>query len=308
MIAGDEEGRARALVMPPAVRPGDLVAIVAPSSPFHAAIGWRGLGYLRERYRLRFDRKMFDRAGYLAGDDARRRAELERAMIDPDVTAIVAARGGYGALRIVDGLPWEAFARSPKWFVGFSDITALHVEAARAGVASLHAPNLTALGGQNRRASAAWIDTLENPTRARVVEGLRAVVPGTAQGTLTGGNLALLQACAAAGRLQLPPHSILFLEDVTERPYRVDRMLTTLLVGGHLRDVRGVVLGDFTECDPGPDKVRVEDVLRERLSVLGVPIASGLPSGHGLRNDPLVLGMGAVLTVGETVARLELSL
>jgi muramoyltetrapeptide carboxypeptidase len=110
-----------------------------------------------------------------------------------------------------------------------------------------------------------------------------------------GGNLTMLHACAAAGRLALPEGSILLLEDVTERPYRLDRMLSTLLAGGHLGALSGVLLGDFTDCAPGADGVTAEDVLRERLGSLGIPVLAGAPVGHGPRNLPLVLGRRCLL-------------
>lgn len=294
--------------LPPSLEPGDLVAVVAPSSPFEAVLGWRGLGFLSSRYRLRFERSLFERRGYLAGSDERRESELRAAMLDPEVRAIVAARGGYGATRYAHRLPWQALARDPKWIVGFSDVTALHVEAQAVGVASLHAPHLTALGRSDAQMRGAFVDALEHPTRPRSFRGLGPVAPGRASGPLVGGNLTLLASCAAAGRLRLPPSAILFVEDVTERPYRIDRALTSLLVGGHLSQVAGIVLGGFTACDPGPDGVTVEAVLAERLSSLGVPIASGLPAGHDRVNEPLVLGGPASLSVGPDGAELVVGL
>jgi muramoyltetrapeptide carboxypeptidase len=281
------------MIAPAPVRPGDVVAIVAPSSPFEHVLGWRGLAKLRERYRLRFERGIFARSGYFAGDTARRRAELERALLDPDVRAVLAVRGGYGASRFVHTLPWDALARRPKWVVGFSDVTALHVEAARAGVMSLHACNVTALGRwADRRSYATLVDALEAPLASRR-HVLSTVVAGQTEGPLFGGNLALLHASAAAGRLSVPDGAVVFLEDVTERPYRIDRMLTTLLVGGHFARARAFVLGDFADCAPGPDGTTAAVVLAELLAPLGVPVAAGLPSGHGRRNDPLVLGARA---------------
>lgn len=263
-------------------------------------MGLRGMGFLRERgYRIRFDHGVFSRTQYLAGDDARRRAELLAALSDGEVRAILAGRGGYGANRIVHDLSWERLADNPPWIIGFSDITALHVEAARVGVGSLHAPHLNALGGGWEPSRAAWLDALESPTRTRV-HALQPVRPGRASGVLSGGNLTILHACAAAGRLRLPEACILFLEDIGERPYRIDRALTTLIVGGHLSTVRGIVLGGFTDCQPGPDGARIEDVLAERLGQLGVPIVSGLPVGHGDVNEPLLLG-ARVLLDGSTL-------
>jgi muramoyltetrapeptide carboxypeptidase len=281
--------------LPPALRPGDVVQAIAPASPFEHAPAWRGLGWLAERYKIRFDRGLFARRGYLAGDDRRRREELERAFASPEVKAVIAVRGGYGVSRFVHQVDFAAFARAPKWIVGFSDITALHLEAWRVGVGSLHAPHVTALGRSDAATRAAFVDALERPNATRVFGGLRAIAPGEASAPIVGGNLALLHASAAAGRLSIPRGAIVFLEDVTERPYRIDRMLTTLMVGGHFDGVGGFVLGDFTQCDPGSDGITVDEVLVERLGALGVPVVAGVPTGHGLRNDPLVFGSIATI-------------
>ncbi|MEZ4314036.1 MAG: LD-carboxypeptidase [Polyangiaceae bacterium] len=291
------------VVFPPALRPGDTIAVVAPSSAFEAVLGWRGLGFLAERYRLRFDRRaLFARAGYLAGSDAQRREALSAALRDPDAVAILAARGGYGANRFVHELDFAGLRGRPRWIIGFSDVTALHVEAARAGVASIHGCHLTSLGRADRRAREGLLSVLEAPQRRRTIEGLDTLAPGRAHGPLFGGNLTILHACAAAGRLAVPEGAILFIEDVTERPYRIDRMLTTLAVGGHFDRVAGVLIGDFTQCDPGPDRITVKDVLRERLADLGVPIATGAPCGHGTINDPLILGAPTLLEASDTSA------
>lgn len=277
-----------ALVMPPLLRPGDVVAVIAPSSPFDEEKYARGAAWLGERYRLRVRDDVKARHGYLAGDDDRRRDELRAALADPDVRALVVARGGFGATRIVADVDWSLLARDPKWIVGFSDVTALHVEATRVGVASLHAPMLAWLGADDV-AREPWIAALEEGDFP-AWNGLEVVRAGHVEGVAFGGNLALLEACAAMGRLRVPDDAILFVEDCTERPYRLDRMLTSLLVGGHLARVRGVVLGEWTDCNPGPDGWTADAVVRERLGSLGVPMLAGAPFGHGKVNLPFPIG------------------
>ncbi len=284
--------RAR-VIFPPPLEPGDTVAVVAPASPFEPVLAWVGMGWLAKRYRVRFDRGLFDRAGYLAGDDARRRSELVRALEDPRVKAVIAARGGYGALRFTPGIDWSLLVERPRWLVGFSDITALHVEASRVGVASIHGPHVTSLGRGDARTRDAFVRALEHPLAPRVFRDLPALSGGAASGPLYGGNLTLLHACAAAGRLSIPEGAVVLLEDVTERPYRIDRMLASLAAGGHLARASAVLLGEFVQCDPGPDRVPVERVLADHLTRLGVPVVAGLPVGHGLRNEPVVLGIWA---------------
>ena len=292
--------------VPPALRPGDLIDVVAPSSPFDRALAWRGLGWLRQRYRVRFDPGVFETSGYLAGNDERRFAELDRAFRCPDSRAIVAVRGGYGLNRIAHRLPWDVFRSQAKWLVGFSDITALHVEAAANDVASIHGPMVAMLGRGHAPTREAWIDALESPLRSRTWSNLRAISEGHATGRAFGGNLAMLHACAAAGRLRVPRDAILFIEDVGERPYRIDRTLTTLSVGGHFDQIRGVVLGEFIDCAPGLDGICVEDVVREAFELRQIPVVAAFPIGHGLANVPLHLGARVELNAAADQASLLL--
>ncbi len=280
---------ATACETPPLLRAGDRIAIIAPSSPFDDAAYHRGAAWLRERYEVTAREDVHVRHGYLAGDDARRKQELEDALADPAVRAIVAARGGFGATRIVGSIDWSRLRQSPKWLVGFSDVTAIHNEAINVGVASLHAPMLAWLGshpeGRNE-----WLAAMERADYGDW-SNLEVVKGGDAEGPSFGGNLALIEACACAGRLRVPDGAILFIEDCTERPYRLDRMLTSLIVGGHLARVSGVVIGDLTDCNPGPDGFTADEVVRERLSLLGVPILARAPFGHGAVNRPFPIGM-----------------
>ncbi len=288
------------LRLPPPLAPGDAVVVVAPSSPFLVDQLWQGLAWLRSRYRIRIAAGALARDGYLAGSDARRRFELERAIVDPGTKAIIAARGGYGALRIANELPWSQLARRPKWLVGFSDITALHAMAWREGIASAHAPNATGLGfAASPWIRAAWIAAVERPTDARAWRGLRVLRRGRARGPIVGGNLAVLHALAAAGMLVVPAGAVLAIEDVSEAPYRVDRMLTSLSLGGHLARASAIVFGGFERCKPGADGRTVDEVLEERTASLGVPVLADAPFGHGANNEAFVLGAQALVSDDE---------
>jgi len=245
-----------------------------------------GLAWLATRYRLVLDPRLFRSEGYLAGTDDERADALARAFRDPDVAAIVCARGGFGVTRVIDRLPWAELAKP---IVGFSDITALHLEANARGVATVHGPNVTGLGRASPRDRAAFIDALEGRP-LRPWRGLDVLSPGTAEGVGVGGNLALVYAMAAAGRLAVPPGAVLFLEDVNERPYAVDRMLTSLRLGGHLAHVSAVVCGTFSRGAPGPDGVTVRDVLSELAATLRCPVLAGAPFGHEADNRAFVLG------------------
>lgn len=238
---------------------------------------------------------MLERRGYLAGSDQRRLDELNEALNDPVARALVAVRGGYGATRICPRADFSALRRHPKWCVGFSDFTAIHLEAMHMGVASLHAANLTSLGRGDTRARLSWLATLEAPLSCRSFSGLEVLRPGRASGTLVGGNLTLLFTAAASGQLVLPPGSILFFEEVNEAPYRIDRMLTALSSSGRLGDVAGVCVGDLAADGAHAVRRAALDAVLECLGDLGVPILAGLPVGHGANNQSLPLGVPALL-------------
>ena len=269
------------------IGPGAVIRVIAPSSPFDRTAFETGLAFLRERYEVRHRDDILDRDGYLAGSDARRLAELREALADPDAAAIVAARGGFGATRLLDHVGPEVVGRAP--LVGFSDITALHALWQRAGRPSLHASMVAALGRKGPApARARWIAALEGTQSA--FTDLASWHPGRAEGVLVGGNLAVLG--ALVGTPHAPPldGSLLLLEDVGERPYRLDRTLTTLRQAGWLTRVAGVVVGDLTDCRAGIDGVEALQVLEQHLAGLGVPVVAGLPVGHGSDNAPIWLG------------------
>jgi len=276
----------------PALAPGAHVRLIAPASPFPADRFEAGVARLRTRYRVTFDERITERDGYLAGDDLRRLEELRRALHEPGVHAVVAVRGGYGATRLLSRLsPADV---PDRLLVGFSDVTALHALVARAGRRSLHASMAAALGAEDDDAFARWVNAVEAGAPDPHT-GLQTIAGGRAEGPLMGGNLSVL--CALLGTPYAPPihDSILFLEDVGEAPYRIDRMLTSLRDAGWLNGAAGVALGQFTRCKPGPDGREIAHVLTERLHDLGIPVVGGVPSGHEAQNAPLPLGASAVL-------------
>lgn len=284
-----------AVLYPPPIIPGDTLRIVAPSGPFDKTLFYRGLAWLRERYHVIWARGMLERRGYLAGSDQRRLDELNEALDDPKARAIVAVRGGYGATRICHRADFSALTRHPKWCVGFSDFTAIHLEALRAGVASLHAPNLTLLGRGDATARQAWLEALEAPLARRVFSGLEVLGPGRSSGTLVGGNLTLLFTAAASGQLELPRGAILLIEEVNEAPYRIDRMLTALCCSGKLDGLGGVCVGDLAADGAQVMRRAALNAVLDCLRHLDVPIVAGLPVGHGRVNHPIPLGVPALL-------------
>jgi muramoyltetrapeptide carboxypeptidase len=286
--------------------------LVSPSGPTRPERVARGVELLTGwGLRVQLGIHAYARRGFFAGDDALRAADLNAAFADPQVRGVVCTRGGYGAQRVVDAIDIDAVRRDPKVVVGFSDITALQLALWRgARLATVHGPG------------AAWIDERTPPLSA---ESLRAAmmetgpvvvkrdpaeetapvsVPGTARGTLLGGNLCLLTSSVGTPDMPDLTGAILLVEDVDEPPYKVDRMLTHLRRAGVLRGLAGVAVGQFTNCaDEWP--VTVVDVLADRLGDLGVPVLGGLPLGHGRGQVTVPVGTPATLDVAAGVLTVE---
>jgi muramoyltetrapeptide carboxypeptidase len=236
--------------------------------------------------------------GYLAGTDADRAADLQNAWCDPSVAAVLCARGGYGAQRMVDLLDWDAMrAAGPKILTGFSDITVLHQAfAARLGLVTLYGPAAAGLDFvKNDRAQEQLRATLFDPESVQVLTatGRGALVPGRARGVTLGGCLSLLAAdLGTPHQLLTARGGLLMLEDVGEVPYRLDRTLTQLLRAGRLDGVSGIALGSWDRCGPYE---RLRPLLADRHGGLGVPVAEEFGFGHCEGALTLPLGVGAVL-------------
>lgn len=277
---------------PRPLAPDAHVFLFAPSGPFDRARFDAGLALLEARYRPLLGRALFARSGFLAGDDAARLADLEAGLDDARVGALIAARGGYGATRLLPALDVARVRTAARWLVGFSDVTALHALWARAGLCSMHAPMVCSLPDASAGLQAAFFALLEGGQPPPLTD-LTCLHGGRAEGRLFGGNLTVLS--ALVGTPYMPPLDdvVLVIEDVGERPYRLDRVLTSLLAAGVLRGVRAVVAGTFSQCAPGPDGVSAADVIAERLSGLDVPIVIDAPVGHVPENTPLLFGAHA---------------
>jgi muramoyltetrapeptide carboxypeptidase len=279
------------MIRPPRVQAGDRIAVVAPAGPVPRDRFAAGAAILRSRYQLVHEERIFERQGYLAGSDEVRAAELQAALADPSVRAVVCARGGYGLTRILDRLDAAPFVRAPKPVVGFSDVTALLAWAARAGVVALHAPVVTQLGDLPDEDAAALVALLESHVPPPPLTGLRALAPGAAAGRLLGGNLELVSRLVGTPWALDLRDAVLLIEEVGERPYRIDRQLTQLGSAGALAGLRGAVVGALHRCvEPDGSGPSGEEVIGERLGALGIPVLAGAPVGHGPRNRALPHG------------------
>jgi muramoyltetrapeptide carboxypeptidase len=274
--------------------------VVAPAGPIPADLLDKGVAQLREwDLDVSVADHVLDRdptLRYLAGTDADRAADLQQAWCDPDVAAVVCARGGYGCLRLPPHLDWSALAAvRPKPLVGSSDITVLHhLFTTRLGVPTVFGPMpASARFTDDQPARDALYRCLFDPAAATVVTGPGAgpLVGGVAHGRTTGGTASML--AALIGPADPPPAgAILLLEDVTESPYRLDRILTQLLAAGWCDRLAGIALGSWTDCGP---PTQLLPMLRDRLAGLGVPVAQGLTFGHCAGQASIRLGVPAVL-------------
>jgi len=283
------------VIRPPRLRPGSVVRIVAPSGPVPREAFAEGAALLGARYQLRHDEAaVFAREGFLAGPDEQRLAALLGALAEPDTDAIIMARGGYGLLRLLPFLDPALIAARPRPIVGFSDGTALLAAAARAGVVAIHGPVVTQLGKLSRDDQQSLFALLESPGSASLLDGLDEVIPGRARGPLLGGNLELFSRLLGTPYLPDPTGAILFFEDLGERPYRIDRLITHLDLAGLFNVAAAVVLGDFSSCrEPEAtraDSPTAEEVLFERLGRLPIPVVRAGTFGHGTRNVALPYG------------------
>jgi muramoyltetrapeptide carboxypeptidase len=280
--------------------PGDSVVVVAPSGPPTPEFLGRGVDVLRDwGLRVTLADHVLDRhpdLPYLAGRDADRAADLQRAWCDPDVRAVLCARGGYGAMRMIDLLDWDAMAAAvtaagPKVFTGSSDITALHAAIGdRLGVVTLLSP-IVAGPSFDETARKYLRAMLFEPEPALSITGpsVATMNHGRATGMLVGGNLSLLVSCLGAAAPP-PDGAIVLLEDVTEEPYRIDRMLTQLLRAGWFTGVAGVALGSWTDCGQPSD---VYAVVADLLGGLGIPMVWELGFGHIPGQVTIPLGVEA---------------
>ena len=283
----------QSLIKPQALRPGDTIGIAAPASPFDQQAFERGVAVLESTgYRVKIPDDLFSRQGYLAGSDSERASQLRKLFEDESVKAIFCARGGFGSMKLLPLLDFETLCAQPKILVGYSDITALLVGVyTRCSTVTFHGPLVTSLGTGSEKTRTALIDAIGS-SRPLEFKPSKPVVlnAGRASGRLVGGNLTSL--CHLMGTPYEPRFEghLLFIEDRGEAPYRIDRMLSQLRLGGHLDGVTGVILGSFQDCGPLED---VYAIAKEAFRHTGVPILAGFDLGHGIDNLTVPIGLEA---------------
>lgn len=298
------------LIKPARLSKGATVALIAPSSPPSGEKLAKGIANLTLfGFNIVEGKSLRTKNGYLAGTDAERLADLHWAFRDPKIDAVWCIRGGYGVSRLLPDLDYNLIRNNPKPLIGYSDITALHIAIhQRTGLVTFHGPVAAAdypedtlqyfqsvvMQGQFPIEIAA--PDVEIIQESPVYQPF-TIAPGQASGTLTGGNLSLLSALAGTEFAPKFKNKIVFMEEVGEQPYRLDRMLTQLLQATDLREAAGIALGVFNDCLPKSDtpSLTLPDSLRDRLGNLGIPVVYGLPFGHITHQATLAYGIKAKL-------------
>ncbi len=292
------------VLLPPPVRPGDTIGVAAPASPFDREAFDRGVAAIAARgFRVRVPESVFAARGFLAGPDRQRADAFNALTADPDVRAILCARGGYGSMRILPLVDFGPLRRHPKYVVGFSDITfLLNAIYERCGLAALHGPLVTTLEDSDN--GAALFSALTGGPPPVIESGAEAPIRGgVGRGPVVGGNLTCF--CHLLGtpwQVRLAGR-ILLLEDRGEEPYRVDRMLTHLKLAGGFERLAGVAIGGFD--DRGELDAAMREVFEDAFRGLGFPVVAGFPVGHGPCNRTVPIGRQAVLDGHEMTLRFE---
>jgi len=294
----------------PALRSEATIGLIAPAGPAALDVEKAGQWMRARGYELRIFPGVYERDGYLAGSDDVRLRDLHAAFANPDIDAIFCLRGGYGTPRLLDRLDFDLLRANPKPFVGYSDITALHLAINRyAGFVTFHGPMLNAdlLGDKQPPTESSLFNMLRGQVGAGsvlahpVAYPLTTIEPGIASGRLLGGNLSMIAAMMGTSYEIDAEGIILFIEDVNEPIYRVDRLLTHLRLTGKLAQVAGVLVGDVA----GVDSTALERLLKQTFEPLCIPVLSGWRSGHCDPNVTLPMGARVRLDAGEQRVVLE---
>lgn len=301
-------------IKPPSLRSGDRVGIIAPASSFKREDFDLGCEALRKMgYEPVFDESIFDRDLYFAGSAERRAREVQQMFVRDDIKAILCVRGGYGTNYLLPRLDIKTIAAHPKIFVGYSDLTTLMTWFCdAAGLVTFHGPMVAKDFARNDGIDlASWQSAVEGKGDWQLEFGsgssVKTLAEGTAEGTLYGGCLSMLVASLGTQWEIQTDGTIFFIEDVSTKPYQIDRMLMHLKLAGKFSRVRGIIFGEMLDCAPAPgQKYTLEDIVMRIVGSLRIPVAYGLPSGHVTgRNITLPIGAKARFEASSSTVTLE---
>jgi muramoyltetrapeptide carboxypeptidase len=290
------------LIRPKKLKPGDTIALSAPAGIVFDESDFSRMKEVLESFELNvvFGEFVRKRHGYFSGTDYQRASELNRLFSDPGIDAILAVRGGWGSSRILPYLDFELIKHNPKIFCGFSDITTLNLAFLKhCGLVTFHGPNGASDWTKLTRKSfkAVLMDGEAAAFRSKSV--VNTLMPGTAEGPLIGGNLTIFTTSLGTSYQPSVKGAILFLEDIGEPAYKIDRMLTHLKAAGIFDGISGFVFGKCTNCPkPSMPGFTMEEVIRHHIEPLGVPAVTGVDIGHDPDNFTIPIGIGAKLDAG----------
>jgi muramoyltetrapeptide carboxypeptidase len=273
----------------PCLEKGDLVGVAAPSARFDETKLHQGIVCLEKMgFQVRVPDQIFEQKRYLAGDDLNRATVINALAADPDIKGIICARGGFGAMRMLSYLDWHLIQAHPKLFIGFSDATALLTALMqRANIGVVHGPNLVSLADADLGTRTSFLDAVTgHGTALQVPQGV-CVAPGRTTGILVGGNLATLTHLVGTEFAPDFSQCVVFLEDVGEPAYKIDRMLSQMKMAGLFSCIRGVVTGTFERCDH-PEYL--PEIFTDIFGEYQVPVLMGVAAGHGGVNLSLPMG------------------
>jgi muramoyltetrapeptide carboxypeptidase len=290
------------MIQPPFLQPGDTIYITAPAKAIEESVVLEAKKTL-ETWGLivRVSPHCLGRAAYFSGTDAERLADFQHGLDDPSIKAILCARGGYGCVRIVEELNWSAFQQNPKWIIGFSDVTVFHQKINQLGVESIHGIMPLGFTEGSEAAKETLKDSLFGTPYMLEAPYVSENITGEARGELVGGNMAIVTSLLGTPLSYSFKNNILVLEDIGEHVYKIDRMLYSLMLAGAFKEIKGLVLGGFSEMEDTdvPFGKTIKELILDQVRDLGTPVAFDLPIGHTSDNQALVLGRNAVLQVTE---------
>ncbi len=274
---------------PKFLKAGDTIGICAPSGRFDVEKLERGILVLKNLgFQIWVPQDIFQEKRYLAGGDRSRANCVNQLFSDPGIDGIICARGGFGAMRILNYLDWDLIRKHPKAFIGFSDITAILMSIIEeTGMPVIHGPSVVSLAGADQKTLDSLVNTLSGKKETIEIPGAAVIKEGACLGILKGGNLSTL--CHLMGTRFQPDFSdaVLFFEDIGEPAYKIDRMLTQMKMAGLFDNIRGVITGSFENCR---NEEYIEEIIRECFNEYPVPVISGLDAGHGKTNLSLSFG------------------
>lgn len=285
-----------------AVKAGDLLLIVTPAKAIEPVLIMEAKDFWESKgFRVELSSHCMGRHNYFSGTDEERLADFQEGLDNPEVKAIICARGGYGCIRILDRLNWAAFVRQPKWIIGFSDVTVFHQRIQKYGLPSVHATMPLNYAENTPEALDTLVRSISGTLPKLEVKQVNTAKTGTARGILIGGNLSILYSLIGTDDQPDYTDTILFIEDLAEQVYHLDRMFYALAKAGIFQRIKGLIVGSFTDLKDTeiPIGITFQESLLAQLAYRNIPIVFDFPAGHIPDNRALVLGTEVELHVEE---------